>query len=511
MQLRLNRLFTRPFNLAVMMLCTVPCGGQTFTNRTAELVPGLAGQRIAWGDYNNDGFVDFLCGNRVYRNNAGTGFKDVFAVTDEFGLDGIWADYNNDGRLDIYAWDSNALYRNESTAEKAVFTKVEMPAISARNTYGASWADYDNNGFVDLYVCGFQFRNASQPDAIMMNNNGVFTRGWEQAEPFLRTKAVTSCDFDQDGDQDIYVSHYSLQPNILWQNNGSAVFANAAEAYGVQGHYKPGDGHAFGHTIGSAWGDIDNDGHIDLFVGNFRHNWGDGTQDFAAFYKNMGPGNRNPDNDWHFFRNTELSGVNWQETYATPALGDYDNDGDLDLYITTVYPGDSARLFRNDGKTSHQDWIMTNVTAAAGLADMGKTYGAAWADFDNDGDLDLITDHKLFVNNGNAIPGESTPAKQNHWLKVHLKGDGKTVNSAAIGTQVRIAIDNKLLTRQVEGGTGAGSQHDLTLHFGLGEHAGPVNLQILAPGGASSTIKDVAVDQTVTYVVSKTASQPNSD
>ena len=103
------------------------------------------------------------------------------------------------------------------------------------------------------------------------------------------------------------------------------------------------------------------------------------------------------------------------------------------------------------------------------------------------------------------MPGESTPAKRNHWLKVHLKGDGKTVNSAAIGTQVRLAIDNKLLTRQVEGGTGAGSQHDLTLHFGLGEHAGPVNLQILAAGGASSTIKGVAVDQTVTYMVSKTA------
>ena len=148
--------------------------------------------------------------------------------------------------------------------------------------------------------------------------------------------------------------------------------------------------------------------------------------------------------------------------------------------------GNAARLYGNDG-----NWKFTNVTAAEGLpTNMGRSNndGAAWADFDNDGDLDLIAGEKLFVNSGNS----------NHWLKVHLAGDGKSVNSTAIGTTVRIAVGDLTITRQVEGGTGCGNQNDPTLHFGLGSHNQPVDLEIVAPGGATWTIPGVEVDQAVT-------------
>ena len=131
------------------------------------------------------------------------------------------------------------------------------------------------------------------------------------------------------------------------------------------------------------------------------------------------------------------------------------------------------------------------MTPEEGLADLVPAYAAAWADFDNDGDLDLIAGGRPYLNGGNA----------NHWLKVHLKGDGKSVNSAAIGTQARITLGDVTISRQVEGGTGLSSQNDLTLHFGLGTHAGPVDVAIFAPGGASWTIKGVVVDRTVTYLV----------
>ena len=237
--------------------------------------------------------------------------------------------------------------------------------------------------------------------------------------------------------------------------------------------------YSYGHTIGSAWGDLDNDGNLDLFVGNFSHP--DAWQDRSKFYRNLGASG-----NYNFQDMSATVGLAWQESYGSPTLGDYDNDGDLDLYLTTVYGGDHPVLYRNNG-----NWTFTDVTASAGLANLGPTYQAAWADIDNDGDLDLVTDGRMWVNDANS----------NHWLKVKLTGDGRTVNGAAIGSEVRINVNGQTLTRQVEGGTGEGNQNDLTLHFGLGSHGGPVDLEIFAPGGGSTIIEGVAVDQTVVHDV----------
>ena len=175
----------------------------------------------------------------------------------------------------------------------------------------------------------------------------------------------------------------------------------------------------------------------------------------------------------------------WQESYASCALADYDNDGDVDIFITTVYNGDHARLYRNDG-----NWTFTNVTADEGLGGIGNTmnYQAAWGDYDNDGDVDLVTDGRLFQNQGNA----------HHWLRVRLTGHGHKVNHAAIGAQVRIVVPTLgTLVRQVESGTGQGNQNDLILHFGLGNHADPVDLNISWPDGKRQTVTRVKVNQTV--------------
>ncbi|MDP7743882.1 MAG: VCBS repeat-containing protein, partial [Lentisphaeria bacterium] len=220
------------------------------------------------------------------------------------------------------------------------------------------------------------------------------------------------------------------------------VMTDVAAASGVAGDGGQG---AWGHTIGSAWGDFDNDGYLDLFVGNFSHSAS--YQDRPQFLRNPGAAGG------AFQLMKTLDGADWQESYASPALGDYDNDGDLDLFFTTVYGGDSPVLYRNDG-----NWNFTNVTAAEGLSGLGPTYQAAWADIDNDGDLDLATGGKIFVNNVT----DPTEGNSNHWLRVHLRGDGTTINGAAIGSEVRISVGGKTLTRQVEGGTGEGNQNDLT-------------------------------------------------
>ena len=174
---------------------------------------------------------------------------------------------------------------------------------------------------------------------------------------------------------------------------------------------------------------------------------------------------------------TKTAKLRWQESYASPTLGDFDNDGWLDLYFTTVYPGDKSVLYRNLG-----EWKFAEINEGAGLS-LPQTYQAAWADFDNDGALDLMTGGRLFRN----------PGGPQHWLKVTLAGNSK-INAYAIGAQVRIQLGERVLTRQVEGATGQGNQNDLTLHFGLGDRAEPVELEIRWPDGVRQTIKS-GVDQ----------------
>ena len=477
--LRYQLLFLFVFPAVVFNWLSVVVQAGGFTNQTITLAPGFGGigSKIALGDFNNDGYTDILSG-ALWKNNGGTGFTVASSSTSI----GLFADYNNDGLIDIYNYSSNALYRNQSTLTTTSFVPVSTPSLPMSVSRGASWADHNNDGYVDLYVGGHEASGSYQPDAILHNQSGTsFTKTWQQSGRLYSARGITSCDFDRDGDQDVYVSNYRLDANFLWQNNGNGNFTNVAHSKGVDGTYD-GQDYTYGHTIGSAWGDLDNDGYMDLFVGNFSHPTA--YQDRPMFYRNMGPSG-----GYGFDNRSFIAGLAWQESYATPALGDYDNDGDLDLFFTTVYSGDHPVLYRNDG-----NWNFTNVTAQEGLSNLGLTYQAAWADIDNDGDLDLVTDRKIFVN-------DESDTGTKRWLKVHLIGDGTTVNSAAIGTEVRITINGKTMTRQVEGGTGEGNQNDLTLHFGLGSYSGLLELEITSPTGAVRTITGVSADQLVEYVV----------
>lgn len=157
---------------------------------------------------------------------------------------------------------------------------------------------------------------------------------------------------------------------------------------------------------------------------------------------------------------------------GTVVAADFDNDGFADLFSWS-----RMKLYHNDGRFAFSD-----TTAAAGLAELPPTYQAAWADFNHDGQLDLVAGGKLFVNQGGP----------NAWLEVHLIGDGRVVNRSAIGAQVRVKLEVKTLTRQVEAGTGEGNQNDLVLHFGLGSLRGRVVLEVFWPNGQVQNVRHVA-------------------
>ena len=455
-----------------VVFCCSPCfAAPTFTDQTTALTGGgLSGWRAAWGDYDADGFVDILYGGNLFRNNGPDPITSNWSFTGVFsaGPQGVWGDYDNDGDLDIYSWESQQMLRYDGGT---TFTQVSVPVISGTR-YGAAWGDWNNDSYLDLYVAGGGGSN--QPNAVLQGSvNGTFTTAWTTGAN--NSRAVTSTDVDRDGYQDVYVSNY-WQPNKFYENPG--VIGGREWPIAGRGLQES----PTGYTSGSSFGDFDNDGYMDAVTGNLDH----GPQHSSSVYQNMGPSG-----SYQFTERFAFTGSDYQEAYNSPSLGDYDNDGDLDVLMTVWQNyGGAARLYRNDG-----NWNFTNVTAAEGLATnmgtSGGNEGAAWADFDNDGDLDLLAGDRIWTNAGN----------NNHWLKVKLTGDGTTVNKAAIGSSVRVSVAGKTMTRQVEGGTGVGYQNDLTLHFGLGSHSGPVDLEISPPGVGSWTVQGVAVDQTVAYEV----------
>ena len=465
----------------------VSTGASQFVNQTATLIDGPEtlkdGVGVSWGDYNNDGYVDFWTDYQLWTNNGGTGFTSTNMST----WSGVWGDYDNDGDLDhfnsmttITDGTGAMLHRNDGggTFSLQSFPQLQVVIGPETRTLGRStsacWTDLNNDGSLDLYVGGFGQYNSSirYSDMVTINNgNGTFSVGWSEPSwspapnyAYRMGRGATSCDFDEDGDQDVYVANYVLTPNFLLLNNGSGVLTDVAVARGVAGA---------AHSIGPAWGDFDNDGYFDLFIANLAH----AGQEQSHFYDNDGPPN------FTFTDRTVGSGLAYMESIANPALGDYDNDGDLDLFLTTVYAGaqDRAVLYRNNGS-----WTFTDVTESVGLLHVHRTEQQAWADFDNDGDLDLVTDGNIWVNGGNS----------NHWLKLKLSG-GTGVNTTAIGTQVEIDLSGSKVTRQVEGGMAEfNNQNDLTLHFGLGSNSGNVTLNVKWPNGDTcSPQTDLGVDR----------------
>ncbi|MFP6649055.1 MAG: CRTAC1 family protein [Pirellulaceae bacterium] len=440
----------------LFMVALVPAQEKQFTVVNQELgLEGLAGGSVAWVDFDGDGWVDLYTG-RLWKNNEGKKFTLVEAP--QLSGPGAWADIDNDGDADFFHWGGvGKLVLNQG--EKG-FEDISdhLPDLPTKVSLGASLGDFNGDGFVDIYVGGYE--GPGYLTDVMYFNNGdtTFREVWRTKGTTMPARGITSADYDEDGDLDIYVSNYRLVGNSLWQNDGEGTFTDVGGPSGTAGDGGLG---AWGHTIGSAWGDMDNDGRIDLFVGNFSHK--PDYQDRPKFLRNLGS-----EGGFKFQDMSGNAGLAWQESFASPALGDYDNDGDLDLFFTTVYAVGSFSirnfpvLYRNEG-----GWKFVNVTAETGVHGLPPTYQAGWADFDNDGDLDLVSGGQLIRNN----------QKGHHWIKVRLEG-GDGIDRWAVGSQLRIALEKKVLTSHVEAGTGQGNQNDRTLHFGLADHQGPLKLQV---------------------------------
>ncbi|MGK7389344.1 MAG: FG-GAP-like repeat-containing protein [Candidatus Cyclobacteriaceae bacterium M2_1C_046] len=408
----------------------------------------------AWGDYNNDGFSDLFITNTsgennfLYQNNGDGSFTKITSgiLTTSGGnsLNAAWADYNNDGWLDLYVVNSNQdnfLYKNNGDG---TFTNTASSAGVLSGDMGAAWGDYDNDGWLDLYVT-----NGSGNNNLLYKNNGdgTFTSMSITGPTTSGGNSIMAnwIDFDNDGWQDLFVVNFE-EANQLFVNNGDGTFIkwNDGEiAFDVEASWS------------ASWGDYNNDGYADLFVANkgqnnsLYRNWYGGSFEKITGDDIVQGGGNSEGSDW----------------------GDYDNDGDLDLYVANVF--ENNMLYQNDGNGTFTRIVLGAVVNEGSMI----SNSAAFADINNDGFLDLFVTNAAGQNN--LLYLNSTNA--NNWVKVKLEGIAE--NSSAVGARVTLRTASNWQYRQVQTSTGARSQGSLELEIGLGNETIIDGLSIRWPNG----------------------------
>ncbi len=451
----------------------------------------MAASRVSFGDYDNDGWDDILTdGPKLWRNQGDGTFVDATATSGIAALGisatgGVFGDYDNDGCVDMFLYaEAYALpdvllhslcdgtFEDVTAAAQIVdsqtYEDCNAPGVNTRSpTAAAAWIDIDSDGLLDLYLANFICweKGTSYTDGVWHNlGDGTF-EDWTAQNGFLPTeklagRGASPIDSDLDGDVDLFVNDYRLHRNIFYENLGGGLVQEVAQAIGVAGELTQG---YYGHTIGGAWGDLDNDGDFDLVAANLAHprffDFSDKTevliQEGGTFTDTQG--------DWAIPES--MTGLRYQETHSVPVLADFDADGNLDLLITAVYPGRPTDFYWGNGDgTFVLDAYHAGITTEDG-------WGASVSDVDHDGDLDLFA-RQPFIN---EIDG-------GHWLQVKAVGNVVS-NRMAIGASVFVTAGGITRMRHVQGGTGQGNQDSLYLHFGLADAASVEQIRVLFPGG----------------------------
>jgi hypothetical protein len=500
--------------------------------RQIELMPG----GVAALDYNNDGCTDiyFTNGaalpslkktgpeysNRLFRNNCDSTFTDV---TDQAGVAGegysmavAAADFDNDGFTDLYVAgvNRNILYRNrgDGTFEDVTF-KARVSGVDPK--YGklwsvsAGWFDYDNDGKLDLFVSNYVLWNAATekscgppdhrlychpdnyagtPNQLFHNNgDGTFTdvtRSSGIADHIGKGMGVAFADFDGDGFTDVFVANDSVR-NFLFRNKGNGTF----EEVGLQSGVALGDDGNVIAGMGADFRDYDNDGRPDLFVTGMINDT------YLLFHNQAGKLSFED-----FTIRSGLSRLTNQLTGWGMGLFDFDNDGWKDLFFANShfpqlnrFLGKDSELansvFRNLGNGRFSD---LSLTAGADFQTKALYRGAAFADFDNDGKVDVV----VTALNGPAKLFRNTSARSGHWLAIRLLG----VASNRDGFGARICVttpDGRKLYNHATTSVGYASSSEKLVRFGLGDQASARSVEIRWPSGRLQLLEDVAADRIV--------------
>jgi len=513
-----------------------------FSGMTEEKhFPTANGSGVALFDYDNDGKLDlyFATGtllplgkaqkgpNRLYRNLGQNRFQDV---TEKSGLGFagychgiIVGDIDNDGDQDVFLcnYGPNALFLNLGDG---TFRDISKAAGIDRPNWSTSGAflDYDNDGDLDLYVTNYghwklpdddrfcttnlgqhrpseaKLRTYCSPRTIkparhfLYRNNGdrTFTDAAEAAgvgRTDGRGFGVVAADLNGDGRIDLYVAN-DMCPNFVFLNRGDGTFEDVTEISGA-GY----DGHGQTHSgMGVDAEDVDGDGLPDLLVTNLFN-------EPNSLYGNLGAG--------LFEDRTPTSGM---ATDSMPwvgwgcALADFDNDGWPDCFVTNGHVDDNLELLGQNSPYAHPPLLHRNLEGSRfrlATRDAGSYFdsdhvgrGAAFGDVDNDGDVDIVVNHK---DSAPALLRNDTKTA-NHWIRLSLVGT--LSNRDAVGALVTVELKSRRLFRQRKGGVSLESSHDPRLLIGLGQETEARRVTIRWPSGRVTTAEQLAADKSYRVV-----------
>jgi hypothetical protein len=474
--------------LAVILSTQIQVFSQSFTKMTtaAPSLDGGANRSANWIDYDNDGRLDLFVSRGpsngatpyLYHNEGNGVFTKITTgpiVTAVMKADGSsWGDFNNDGNVDLCVatwWNQiDFLFQNNGSGN---FSFLNTNPISSFTGYSetCSWGDYDNDGLIDLYVTN----SAAASKNYLYKNIGA--GNFQKIDTGLvvnevdSSRGATWVDIDNDKDVDLFICNENHNINSVFRNDGNGNFTKITTSGLTQTQ---------GEWWSASWGDYNNDGLLDVFISN----WGGKN----ALYKNNG--------NWNFTAVTGDTIVNETGQNAITGWGDFDNDGDLDMYVSQSY-----------GSGAHNNFLYKNMKMETGTAsftrvsgsdvtnDGGWTYGFAWGDYDRDGDLDIFC-AKTFNENENNALFRNDNNNGNKWIE--FKCEGVTTNRSAIGTKIKVkaTINGQPVwqMREIDGQSGYCTQ-TLEQHFGLGNAAIIDSINIEWQSGNTSVFTNVAVNK----------------
>ncbi len=513
-----------------------------FHGRRSTQLPEDMGSGAAWGDYDDDGDPDlYLCNvagpldaspaelesspasNRLYRNDGPAGFRDV---TDEAGVGfrglsmaASWADYDGDGLLDLFftTYGRNRLLRNLGNGGFEDVT--DEAGLGAEEGFwsGASWGDFDRDGDLDLYVCGYvRYR-------LEAGDRGKSTRQYSGVVPYT-----------------LNPSSYPAQRNLLYENRGNGRFREVAAQLGLD--------NPEGRSLAAAWADFDQDGWLDLYVANDISD--------NVMFRNLGSG-----------RFRDVSHPAFVADYRGAmglAVGDWEGDGDLDVFVTHWIAQENALLenllFAFGSREKRESLLFMDIADRVGLGQIALDYvgwgtsffdydndsrpdllavngstfqqeddpgrlvpmrpllfwnagedegfyevgaaagavfsearvgrGAAFADYDRDGDVDVA-----IVNHGGpAQLLENQGGSGHHWIGVRVRASG--ANRFGVGAWVEVQAGG-LQQQQLGSQPSYLSHNGLEAHFGLGAAVRVERVTVRLPDGRTKVVENPHVDQTL--------------
>jgi PKD repeat protein len=480
----MKNILLKPGLLTCMILLPFGLSAQMFTRLGSEQLTPMSDVSFGsgWLDYNHDGFIDLYLShtNRspyLYENQGDGSFSLITsgslmpAGTQWSGVS--WGDYDNDGLNDLFLVSmngANVLFHNTGGGEFQNATRTAR--LTDNGVFlQSTWVDYNNDGWLDLFLPSVTSLNfvagEGRPNYLYMNNgDGTFSHA--ASSGLMDVPGNTTCaafaDYDNDGDQDLFMTEFR-KDNWFYENNGDGTFTRITSLVVTPNENL---------SLSCSWGDYDNDGYPDLFVGNGTVSAG--QQDNYLFHNN---------GDKTFTRITggeiaDYRGCTWSE-----AWGDLDNDGDLDLYLATIYEDDLIYLNNGDG----------TFTTFTDYENAIYSTGVSLADYDNDGFLDVTTANAsgngnfVYHNNGNG----------NNWILIAC--EGLVSNRSAVGARVKIkaTISGTPVWqyREINGNQGLRGFNDLRVHFGLGDAAIIDSLIIDWPSGGQTRQTEIAVNQLI--------------